>query len=137
MQKNGDLSRANRRDATMRPFLPADAVAQPGYVRLVLSADDGPGHLRAACRKFASLCREEHASRGLIVAESSHVTSAEVADGFEAATAAVGRGFKLAVVVRGSTSARISQTVASIAARRRAVAKTFTSEHQAAGWVMG
>lgn len=128
MQKNVDVR--------ARPFLPKDAASQPGYVRLVMRWDGAPARARAACRQFASLCREEGASRGLIVAESSDGMAAGFEDGLEAATAALRRGFKLAVVARGPAAGSISRTAAAIAARRRVTAKVFSSEHQAAGWLM-
>lgn len=111
-------------------------MAYPGYVRLVLRGNDGPARTRAACRRFAVLCREESASRGLIVAESSRATAQELDEGFELATAALSRGFKLAIVAHGPACRRICSTAASMAARRRATARIFTSEHEAAAWLM-
>lgn len=137
MPKSAEVLSAHKRgEESSRAFLPRDAVAHPGYVRLVLQWDSGPAHARAACRKFASLCREENASRGLIVAESSGALIAVLEDALEAATGGMGRRFKLAVVARGSAAGIISKTAASIAARRKAIAKVFSSEHQAAGWLM-
>lgn len=136
MQKATDLLNAHNPANRVRAFLAKDATAHPGYIRLVLHWDGGPAHARAACRRFASLCRAENASRGLIVAESSGAATAALEDAFEAATAGLGRGFKLAVVARGSAAGSISKTAASIAARRKAIAKLFPSEHQAAGWLM-
>jgi hypothetical protein len=112
------------------------AAAQPGYVRLVLPSDGGPARVRAVCRKFASLCQEESASRGLIVAESSQSLGDELDEGFDLATSAMCHGFKLAVVTRGAACRNISKTATSIAARRRATARIFSSEHAAAAWLM-
>lgn len=78
MQKNADVSNA-------RPFRSRDAASHPGYVRLVMRWDEGPARARAACRRFASLCREEGASCGLIVAESPDGMSEGFEQGLEAA----------------------------------------------------
>ena len=126
----------DRHEERIRPFLARDAAAHPGYVRLVLRWDDGAARARIACRRFASLCRDEDASRGLIVAESFPATDADFEKAFETAAAAVRPGFKLAVVARGTASRRIAKSAASIAARRRATTRLFSSEHHAAGWLM-
>lgn len=108
------------------------AVAHPGYVRLILGPDDAPRDARAAGRRFAKLCREEDASRGLIVAG----TAAAGVD-WDDALAASGAGFRLALVVRGSESAHVARAAFSAASRRSAVARLFKSEHRAAAWLMG
>lgn len=110
------------------------AAAQPGYVRLVLSEHD-PRNVPAACLRFAQLCREESATRGMIVA----ISPAEgggLQEDLDAAVACAGAGFRLAVVARGAGCTAIARSAAAAAARRRAAAKTFKSEHQAAAWLM-
>jgi len=108
-----------------------NATAQPGYVRLVLDAEDTPRVARAAGRRFALLCREEDASRGLIVAGDA---GSDV--DWEDALAASRPGFRLAVVARGQGAGQIARTAASLASRRGAAARVFKSEHQAAAWLM-
>ena len=112
------------------------AMAYPGYVRLVLRRNDAPAHARAACRRFALLCREECTNRGLIVAECDASTEEGLDQSFELATACLADGFKLAVVARGRAYYRICVKARSIAARRRTTARIFPSEHEAAAWLM-
>lgn len=115
--------------------IPATEVAaQPGYVRLVLPRRDADA--RAACRKFARLCREESACRGLIVARSTDSSPPELENQMILATRDVSSGFKLGLVVQGAAAGTIAQIATSIARRRQAKARIFSSEHRAAGWLM-
>lgn len=112
----------------------ADVAAHPGYVRLVLPARDAQA--RAACREFSYLCREESASRGLIVARYSDSGPRELEAQIALATREVSPGFRLGLVVQGSAAASIAQIAALIANRRKAKARAFPSEHRAAAWLM-
>lgn len=98
----------------------------PGYVRVVIDAPDAP-RARAACRRFASCCREEDARRGLIVAG----WAADLLE-WDDALAASGAGFKLAVVGRGARESELAR----LGARRSVTIRLFRSEHQAAAWLM-
>jgi hypothetical protein len=119
---------------TKRAILARDVAAQPGYVRLVLPVH--AAHARSACRRFSSLCREEAASRGLILAPSSDWTREELEKHIGLATREMTLGFRLAVVVQGSAAASVSEIATSVAARRKARTKIFWSEHHAAAWLM-
>lgn len=102
-------------------------VTQPGYVRLALDSHERL-RVRAACRRFAAFCREESASRGLIVAGT--------APEWDEALAASGAGFRLAVVARGPSSTDVAREASSAGSRRSVIVKVFRSEHQAAAWLM-
>jgi hypothetical protein len=52
------------------------------------------------------------------------------------ATRDVSSGFKLGLVVQGAAAGTIAQIATSIARRRQAKARIFSSEHRAAGWLM-
>lgn len=113
---------------------PNEVAAHPGYVRLVLPPEDAQA--RSACRQFSELCGEESANRGLIVAQSSSSNPGELEHQIALATGAVCAGFRLAVVAQGKHASRISRIATATAARRRARARIFSSEHQAAAWLM-
>jgi phosphotransferase system HPr-like phosphotransfer protein len=112
----------------------AAIAAHPGYVRLVLPTQHA--HARAACRKFSQLCQEEDARGGLILTRSSDADPAELESQMALATRGVLPGFKLAIVAQGTDAASIRRIVGATAARRRAKAKAFPSEHRAAAWLI-
>lgn len=119
---------------SQRSDLAADVAAQPGYVRLVLPPRDPQA--RAACREFSNLCREESASRGLIVARFSGSNPLELETQMTLATREVSPGFRLGLVVQGSAATSIAHIATAIASRRKAKARIFPSEHRAAAWLM-
>lgn len=122
------------KEESAQAILPKAVAAHPGYVRLVLLPQRAQA--RSACRRFSELCREESTKRGLILARSSNSDPVELKDQISLATLAVSQGFKLAVVAQGTDAAYISRLATSSASRRSARAKVFSSEHQAAAWLM-
>lgn len=112
----------------------AATAAHPGYVRLVLPSE--LARARAACRKFSRLCDEEGARGGLILAAACEADHRELEGQIALATSAVSRGFKLAVVAQGHNAALIFRIAGATAARRKAKARVFSSEHRAAAWLM-
>ena len=117
------------------PHFSASVAAHPGYVRLVLPGE----HHRAcaACRRFAQLCSQESPRGGLILARSSDSDPAERESQIALATRGVPPGFRLALVAQGSDATRLRRIVGAIAARCRASAMIFPSEHRAAAWLLG
>jgi hypothetical protein len=111
-------------------------VAQPGYVQLVIGSDAGTRGAKSACRQFAQVCREESATRALILLAAPGPAAEQLGDQLPLAMEAFSAGFRLAVVARRPVSKAVAATLANRGAGRGAIAKAFPSEHRAAVWLM-